>query len=46
MEDKPKGKHTIYNMDGTFASPEGLWDEQGNVSKIHISHYMQKISRE
>lgn len=39
------GKYCEYQINGTYAQPEGLYEGEGNCkTKIEIANYMQKIS--
>ena len=46
VNDEPKGKYAMYNLDGTYAKEEGLYEGAQNCkTKIKIANYMQKILR-
>lgn len=45
-EDEPKGKYAKYNLDGTYASQEGLYEGFENCTKqLEIANYKSKILR-
>jgi hypothetical protein len=46
VNDEPKGKYAVYNLDGTYEKEEGLYEGSQNCkTKIQIANYMQKILR-
>jgi len=46
VNDEPKGKYAMYNLDGTYEKEEGLYEGSQNCkTKIQIANYMQKILR-